>query len=94
MRIFVVDDSMAMRMLVKRALREAGYGDHTIEEAGNGKDALEALGVDVGRGIGMILSTLAVLVAAAGAVMGYTESGGNINDLKDINKLKGGFGQG
>jgi hypothetical protein len=42
----------------------------------------------------MILSTLAVLVAAAGAVMGYTESGGNINDLKDINKLKGGFGQG
>ena len=43
MRIFVVDDSMAMRMLVKRALREAGYGDHTIEEAGNGKDALEAI---------------------------------------------------
>jgi hypothetical protein len=60
----------------------------------DGKDALEALGIDVGRGIGMILSTLAVLAAAAGAVMGYTESGGNINDLKDINKLKGGFGQG
>lgn len=43
MRIFIVDDSMAMRMLVKRALREAGYGDHTIEEAANGKDALEAI---------------------------------------------------
>ena len=60
----------------------------------DGKDALEALGVDVGRGIGMILSTVAVLAATAGAFIGYTESGGNINDLKDINKLKGGFGQG
>jgi hypothetical protein len=58
----------------------------------DGKGALEALGVDVGRGIGMILSTIAVLVATAGAFIGYTESGGNINDLKDINKLKGGFG--
>ena len=40
----------------------------------------------------MILSTIAVLVATAGAFIGYAESGGNINDLKDINKLKGGFG--
>ena len=60
----------------------------------DGKDALEALGVSIGRGIGMILSTIAVLAAAVGAGMGYSESGGNINDLQDINKLKGGFGQG
>lgn len=33
MRILVVDDSRAMRMIVKRTLRQAGYGDHTIEEA-------------------------------------------------------------
>jgi len=60
----------------------------------DGKDALEAFGVEVGRGIGMILSTIAVLAATAGAFIGYTESGGKIDDLKDIDKLKGGFGQG
>ena len=43
MRIFIVDDSMAMRMLIKRALRAAGYGDDTIEEAANGADALAAI---------------------------------------------------
>jgi two-component system chemotaxis response regulator CheY len=42
-KIFIVDDSMAMRMLIKRALRTAGYGDDTIEEAANGADALEAI---------------------------------------------------
>ena len=59
----------------------------------DGKDVLEAVGVDVQRGLGMILSTISVFVAAAGAFIGYTESGGKINDLKDIDKLKGGFGQ-
>ena len=39
MRILIVDDSRAMRMIVKRALRQAGYGDHTVEEAANGREA-------------------------------------------------------
>jgi hypothetical protein len=60
----------------------------------DGADGAELLGIEYQRGIGMILSTIAVLAATAGAFIGYTESGGNINDLKDINKLKGGFGQG
>jgi two-component system chemotaxis response regulator CheY len=50
MKILIVDDSKAMRMLVRRALREAGYGDHDYAEAGNGKEALEVLkagGVDL-----------------------------------------------
>ncbi len=43
MRIMVVDDSKTMRMIVKRTLRQAGYGDHSVEEASNGKEALEAI---------------------------------------------------
>ncbi|MFH0944671.1 MAG: response regulator [Planctomycetota bacterium] len=41
MKILVVDDSRAMRMIVMRTLRQAGFGDHTIEEAANGVEALE-----------------------------------------------------
>ena len=40
MKILVVDDSKAMRMIVRRCLREAGYGDCSIEEAANGAEAL------------------------------------------------------
>ena len=56
-----------------------------------GKDIIEAGGGSVGRGIGMILSTVAGLVSLAGAFLGFKESGGDINDLKDMNKLKGQF---
>jgi two-component system chemotaxis response regulator CheY len=41
MKILVVDDSKAMRMIVVRNLRQAGYGDATIVEAENGVQALE-----------------------------------------------------
>jgi len=43
MRILVVDDSKAMRMIVSRVLRQAGHGDDTIEEAENGAQALEII---------------------------------------------------
>jgi hypothetical protein len=46
----------------------------------------------VGRGIGMWLSVLSGLAAFGGAFLGFTESGGDLNDLKDINKLKAEFG--
>lgn len=46
MKILVVDDSKAMRMIVLRTLRQAGYGDHTITEASNGVEALEILRAD------------------------------------------------
>lgn len=36
----IVDDSKAMRMLVRRALKQAGFGDYDIDEAANGNEAL------------------------------------------------------
>ncbi|MBN1824887.1 MAG: response regulator [Candidatus Eisenbacteria bacterium] len=43
MKILVVDDSKAMRMIVKRTLRQAGYEDHEVDEANNGKEAFDAI---------------------------------------------------
>ena len=39
-RILVVDDSKAMRMIVRRTLKQAGFGHYDVEEATNGADAL------------------------------------------------------
>ncbi len=41
MKLMVVDDSKVMRSLVRRALRQAGYGSAEVVEAESGKDALE-----------------------------------------------------
>ncbi|MGM0575976.1 MAG: response regulator [Myxococcota bacterium] len=43
MRILVVDDSKAMRMIVRRTLRQAGLGPHDVTEATNGREALAAV---------------------------------------------------
>jgi len=43
MRVLVVDDSKAMRSVVIRAVRAAGYPDMSFEEAGNGLEALAAV---------------------------------------------------
>lgn len=43
MKLLVVDDSKAMRMIIRRALRQANIGDHTVTEAVDGLDALEKL---------------------------------------------------
>ena len=43
MKILIVDDSKAMRMIVKRTLRQAGFGDHEIVEAEDGVQGLEAM---------------------------------------------------
>jgi two-component system chemotaxis response regulator CheY len=42
MQILVVDDSKAMRSIVMRAVRQAGY-DATFLEASNGAEALKAI---------------------------------------------------
>ncbi len=39
-RILIVDDSKAMRMLVRRSLRQAGYEDYDVDEASSGREAL------------------------------------------------------
>ncbi|MAE29293.1 MAG: response regulator [Planctomycetes bacterium] len=46
MLILIVDDSSAARMIVKKSLRQAGFGGHTVIEAGNGLEALEAIAQD------------------------------------------------
>ncbi len=43
MKILIVDDSITMRMLVKRTLRMAGFTDLTLVEADNGIKALEVV---------------------------------------------------
>jgi two-component system, chemotaxis family, chemotaxis protein CheY len=40
MKILVVDDSKVMRQIVKKTLREAGFGHHEIVEAANGVEAM------------------------------------------------------
>ena len=46
MKILVVDDSRAMRRIVTRTIGQAGYADHDILEAQNGRDALDAIRAD------------------------------------------------
>ena len=43
MKVLIVDDSTTMRMLVKRALRMAGFTDLKLVEAENGVEALEVV---------------------------------------------------
>ena len=47
MQILIVDDSKAMRMIVKRTLRQAGFGGHTIAEASDGPEALDRFQLDL-----------------------------------------------
>ena len=48
MRILIVDDSNAMRMIMKKTLRKAGFGSARFAEASDGVDALTKLsGVDL-----------------------------------------------
>lgn len=44
MKILIVDDSKAMRMIVRRTLRQAGHDGHEIEEACDGSEALPLVG--------------------------------------------------
>lgn len=43
MKILIVDDSKAMRLIVTRALRQAGLGEFSLLEASNGTEALECV---------------------------------------------------
>ncbi len=40
MKILIVDDSKAMRMIVSRTLRQAGFTDHELVEAADGAEGL------------------------------------------------------
>ena len=43
MNILIVDDSKVMRAIIIRALRQAGFEGHTIDQADNGQAALERI---------------------------------------------------
>jgi two-component system, chemotaxis family, chemotaxis protein CheY len=43
MKVLIVDDSNAMRMIIKRTLRQAGFESWVIEEASNGVEALASI---------------------------------------------------
>jgi two-component system chemotaxis response regulator CheY len=47
MKIMIVDDSSAMRMIVKKTLRQAGFDGHDISEADDGAKALAAIKASV-----------------------------------------------
>jgi len=42
-KILIVDDSKAMRLIVRRTLRQAGFDDLDVSEAANGKEAFETI---------------------------------------------------
>ena len=46
MKVLLVDDSKAMRMIVQRTLKQAGFDGLDIIEATNGVDALEKIASD------------------------------------------------
>lgn len=43
MKVLIVDDSKAMRMIVTRTLKQAGFDDCNTVEASNGQEALDKL---------------------------------------------------
>jgi len=42
-RILIVDDSKAMRMIVRRTLKQAGFGSYEVDEATNGAEAFNLI---------------------------------------------------
>jgi hypothetical protein len=57
-------------------------------------DGADEAGVDVGRGIGLVLATAASFVAVAGAYGKFRADGGELRDLTDLDKLKSAFSGG
>ena len=43
MKVLIVDDAKAMRMIVRRTLRQAGIETERIDEASDGKEALDKI---------------------------------------------------
>ena len=43
MRVLIVDDSRAMRMIIRRSIRQAGLGQHEFLEASTGNEAIDQI---------------------------------------------------
>jgi hypothetical protein len=78
-----------------------GFADLGDELANSGytiqmviEKAEETGNLTIGRGIGLWLSLVAAVVVLVGAALSFKESGGKLDDLRDVNTLKSAFGQG
>ncbi|MGB8860975.1 MAG: hypothetical protein WCC60_17070, partial [Ilumatobacteraceae bacterium] len=56
-----------------------------------GEDDSPSLGITISASFGLFLAIIAAAAATFGAFLMFKESGGDLNDLKDMNKLKGQF---
>jgi len=57
----------------------------------DGKDAFQAEGGSLTIGVGLYGAVIAGALATTGAVKSYTEHGGSLRDLTDVEKLKAAF---
>lgn len=46
MKVLIVDDSKAMRMIVSRTLKKAGFSGHTLLEANNGVQGAQVIATE------------------------------------------------
>jgi hypothetical protein len=58
---------------------------------GEDTDVLDGLGIDIGRGAGLWLSTLSAIVATVGAAMNFRAHGGTMSQLTDVDGLRSSF---
>ena len=77
--IFLVASALSVLLIL---IRFTGPGHGAPDEHG------------LSRGIGLFLALLAGIAVTAGAFLGFKESGGELSDFTDMNKLKGQFSGG
>jgi hypothetical protein len=80
--IYLGASALALLLVIVRFLSSG------VEDA----DLFEELGGEISRGPGLFIALLAAIAVVAGSFLGFKESGGDISDLTDMNKLKGQFG--
>ena len=81
MKILIVDDSKAMRMIVMRTLRQAGFGDHEFIEAGNGSEGIQKV---KSENPGLILSDWNMPVMSGIELVEAVRARRELNSLKLI----------
>ncbi len=79
--IFLAASALSVLLIL---IRFTGPGHGLPDEA---EDAFS-------RSAGLFLALLAAIAVVAGSALGFKESGGDLNDLKDMNKMKGQFNSG
>jgi hypothetical protein len=73
--IFLVASAFALLLVIIRFFSD-GYDTGGVD--------LSGAGIDISRGIGNWLGTIAAIVIMVGCVLGFREAGGSMNDFKNI----------